>query len=563
MFERVARAVADAELRFGGPAEARRWEAEYLALLRTLSFLPNSPTLMNAGTALGQLSACFVLGIEDSMESIFDAVKRMALVQRTGGGTGFSFSALRAAGALLASTKGEASGPVSFMHIFDCATEHIMQGGRRRGANMGVLRVDHPDILDFVAAKRQEGRLRNFNLSVGVTDAFMLAVRDAGAIELMDPHTRHRRGRVPAREIFAAIVQAAWESGDPGLVFLDAVNRANPTPHLGRIEATNPCGETPLLPFESCNLGSINLARMLRERRGGSGEAGVDWARLDATVHRAVRFLDDVIEVTRYPDEDFARAAHATRKIGLGVMGFAEVLVRLGIPYASETAASLAYRIMRHVERAAHRASRSLASERGAFPEWSASTFARRGLPQRNATCTAIAPTGTIAIIAGTTSGIEPLFALAYRRRHVLGERTLIELTPLLAEHCRRHGIDERELSAVLAERGSIAEVPGVPAGLRELFATALEVTPRRHLAIQSVFQRHTDNAVSKTVNMPGSATPSDIADAYQHAWDLGLKGVTVYRYGSRENQVLELGTGETTFHYDHASRCDPTECRV
>jgi ribonucleoside-diphosphate reductase alpha chain len=560
LFARVARAVADAELRFGGPRDAVRWEEDFLRLMSTLDFLPNSPTLMNAGTEPGQLSACFVIPVDDSMDGIFDALKRMALVQRTGGGTGFSFSALRPAGALLGSTKGEASGPVSFMRIFDCATQHIKQGGRRRGANMGVLRVDHPDILAFVAAKRDQQVLENFNLSVGATDEFMQAVRTGDVYDLVDPQSGRCAGRLSARDVFTAIADAAWRSGDPGLLFLDAVNRANPTPSLGQVAATNPCGETPLLPCESCNLGSINLAHMVALR---AGHHVVDWTRLDDVVRSAVRFLDDVIEVNRYPGDEFARAARATRKIGLGVMGFAEMLIRLGIPYASDAGIALGERVMRRVARAADRASRHLAAERGVFPAWETSTFAARRLPRRNATCTAIAPTGTISILAGTTASIEPVFALAYRRRHVLGEETLVELTPLLREYGERQGADVAALLPALAARGMLRDVPGVPPRMQALFATALEIPARSHLAMQAAFQRHTDNSVSKTVNLPHDATASDVADTYWSAWELGLKGVTVFRYGSRATQVLELGSGEEAFHYDHASRCDPTECRV
>lgn len=568
MFARVARAVSDAELRFGGPTAAREWEERFAAVMQSLDFLPNSPTLMNAGTSLGQLSACFVLGIDDSIESIFEALKRLALVQRSGGGTGFSFSPLRPAGSLVASTKGAASGPVSFMRIFDSATENIKQGGRRRGANMGVLRVDHPDILDFIAAKREEGALRNFNLSVGVTDAFMDAVRAGRLVDLTDPHTRQHTTRVPAREIFDAIVDAAWRGGDPGLLFLDAVNRANPTPGLGPIEATNPCGETPLLPFESCNLGSINLAHLVTGdaqpgRDARHARRAMDWTRLDATVRMAVRFLDDVIEVGRYPEPEFTLAARRTRKIGLGVMGFAELLVRLGLSYDSDGAVSLARRIMRRISHTAHHASAELAADRGTFPAWPDSVLGRRGVARRNATCTAIAPTGTIGIIADTTSGIEPMFALAYRRRHVLGEQTLVELAPLVEQVCEARGVDVNALREGLLQHGSVRDVSGVPEDLRALFTTALEIPARRHLEIQAAFQTYTDNSVSKTVNLPHDATRDDVAATYRYAWELGLKGVTIYRYGSRASQVLELGTGEASYHYDHASRCDPTECRV
>jgi ribonucleoside-diphosphate reductase alpha chain len=560
LFRRVARAVADAELAYGGPSDAARYEEEFYHLMRSLEFLPNSPALMNAGTPLGQLSACFVIGVEDSMESIFGALKWMALVQRTGGGTGFSFSRLRPAGSLLESTRGEASGPVSFMKIFDAATEHIKQGGRRRGANMGILRVDHPDIMEFIDAKRKEGVLRNFNLSVGVTDAFMEAVRAGVDYDLVDPRTGKAVGRVAARAIFEAIAKAAWRGGDPGLVFLDAINRDNPVPHLGPIEATNPCGETPLLPFESCNLGSINLARLLL--RDGQ-DVRLDWERLDRTVALGVRFLDNVIEVNRYPGEPFERAARATRKIGLGVMGFAEILVWLGIPYDSQQAVAFAGQLMRRVARVAARASYELALARGTFPAWERSVFGRHNLPRRHATTTAIAPTGTISIIAGTTHSIEPLFALAYRRRHVLGDQTLVEVSPFVREAASRLGVDWNELLPLLATQGSLRGARGVSEEVRRLLATALEIPPSRHLEMQAAFQRHTENSVSKTVNLPADATANDVQNVYWRAWELGLKGVTIYRYGSRAEQVLELGSGEESYHYDHASRCDPSECRV
>jgi ribonucleoside-diphosphate reductase alpha chain len=548
LFERVAKAVAAAE------KERSRWEERFHALLAAGEFLPNSPTLMNAGTALGQLAACFVLPIDDSMESIFGALKEMALVQRTGGGTGFSFSRLRPRGDLVASTGGEASGPVSFMRIFDCATENIKQGGKRRGANMGVLAVEHPDILEFVAAKRAPGAFANFNLSVSVSDAFMEAAASGGSCELVHPRTGKPAGSLAAREVFGAIAGAAWESGDPGLVFRDAIARANPTPELGALEATNPCGEVPLLAYESCNLGSINLARLVLASRGGPV---FDWQHLDSVVADAVRFLDDVIEVGRYPLDAVAQATRRTRKIGLGVMGFAEALVRLGISYDSAEAERFAERVMHAIAEAAARASNVLAAERGVFPAW------RGGLPVRNATRTAIAPTGTIGIIAGTSASIEPLFALAYRRSGVLGGQTLQEVNPLLVEYLERHGLDRGRVMAAVLERGRLAAVEGVPQEAKRLFVTALEIPAERHLAIQAAFQRHVDNAVSKTINLPHDATPRDVARAYRRAWKLGLKGITVYRYGAKPAQVLELGAEEEPQHYDHASRCDPEECRL
>ncbi len=560
LFQRVAWAVAYAELLLDNATQAAHWRDEFYRLLSSLDFLPNSPTLMNAGTPMGQLSACFVLPIEDTMESIFEAVKQMALVQRTGGGTGFAFSRLRPRGDVVASTGGEASGPVSFMKVFDCATENIKQGGRRRGANMGVLRVDHPDIMEFVTAKLEESALRNFNISVGATDAFMEAVRQGQRYHLVHPGTGQAVGSLDAREVFHTIGECAWRTGDPGLLFLDTVNRANPTPHVGQIEATNPCGEVPLLPWEPCNLGSINLSRMLTRR---DGQAAIDWDRLAATVRAAIRFLDDVIEVNRYPVPEIERMARGNRKVGLGVMGFAEMLVHLGVSYDSDEAVALADRLMAFIAAEALAASQALAEERGVYPNWRGSVHEARGLRVRNATRTAIAPTGTISIIADTSASIEPLFALAYRRTGVLDGRTLLEVNPLLRQHLEYSGLDVEAIVRAVTERGSLKGASGVPEGTRRLFATALEVPPERHLQVQAAFQRHVDNSVSKTVNLPHDATPDDIRRIYMRAWELGLKGITIFRYGSKSAQVLELGAGEEAFHYDHASRCDPMECRI
>lgn len=559
LFESVARGVSYAELLLGNPRQASRWEEEFLGLLLSLDFLPNSPTLMNAGKALGQLSACFVLPVEDSMEGIFEALKQMALVQRTGGGTGFSFSRLRPKGDLVETTSGEASGPVSFMKIFDCATENIKQGGKRRGANMGVLRVDHPDIMEFIWAKKDGETLRNFNISVGVTDAFMKAVEADRSYDLLHPAGRIA-GSLRAREVFEAITEAAWLTGDPGLLFLDTINRSQPTPHLGEIEATNPCGEIPLLPFESCNLGSINLSHMLRSE---DGDTVLDWEKLRRTASVATRFLDDVIEVSKYPVPEIEHMTRGNRKIGLGVMGFADMLIRLGISYDSDEAAKTAEQIMQAISDEARRTSEELAMERGVFPHWKGSVHEKKGLRLRNAALTAIAPTGTIGMIAGTTPSIEPLFALAYRHSHVLEEETLPEPNPTFRAALVRRGIKPDRLMAEVAEKGQLKGVESVPEDIKSLFVTALEIPPSRHLQIQAAFQRHVDNSVSKTVNLSQEAAVRDVADAYRLAWEWGLKGITIYRYGSKSAQVLELGLGEEAIHYDHASKCDPEECKV
>ena len=560
MFQRVARGVAHAELLLGRRARAEHWEGVFLGMLRSLDFLPNSPTLMNAGTALGQLSACFVLPVPDTTESIFEALKHLAQIQRTGGGTGFSFSDLRPRSDIVASTAGKASGPVSFMEIFDCATEHIRQGGKRRGANMGVLRVDHPDIQAFIQAKEAGDRLGNFNLSVAVTDAFMDAVDRNDAYDLINPRTGEAVGSLNAGDVFLAIQQAAWKSGDPGLLFLDAIQQDNPTPHVGEIQATNPCGEVPLLPFESCTLGSINLSRMLREAQD---RAEIHWDKLRTTARHAVRFLDDVIEVNRYPFYELERMARGNRKIGLGVMGFSEMLIRLGVSYDSDRAVQLAESVMKAVSDEALEASKELAGERGVFQNWKGSVYEARGVKVRNATRTAVAPTGTIGILAGTSPSIEPLFALAYRRAHVLEEETLYEINPLFRERVQELGLDAQDLVNRVRETGRLSEVEGVPESVKALFVTALEVPFERHLRIQAAFQEHADNSVSKTVNLPEDATADDVGRVYRRAWELGLKGITVYRYGSRTGQVLELGADEQSFHYDHGARCDPEECKV
>jgi ribonucleoside-diphosphate reductase alpha chain len=560
LFKRVARAVAGAESLLGNGEEAGAWEERFLDALVHLDFLPNSPTLMNAGTPLGQLSACFVLPVEDSMEGIFDSLKLMALIQQSGGGTGFSFSRLRPRGALVASTGGNASGPVSFMRIFDCATENIKQGGKRRGANMGVLRADHPDIEEFIDAKLDGQSFASFNLSVGVPDAFMEAVIADRPWRLHHPRTGQTARTIPAVELFDRIARAAWQTGDPGMIFLDAINRVNPLPDLGPIEATNPCGEVPLLPCESCNLAAINLSHMVRREGGGFA---VNWKKLTDTARLGIRFLDNVIEVGRWPAPQVAAVARANRKVGLGVMGFAEVLILLGIPYASDQAVTLANELMCSLEGEALVASHGMAHERGVFPNWERSIYARQGLRLRNATRTSIAPTGTLSLLAGTSASIEPLFALAYRREHALDGQTLTELNPLFLRCARQRGFYSEQLVRDLLACGSLAGLEGVSPATRELFRTALEIAPEDHLRIQAAFQMHTDNAVSKTVNLPHAATVEDVAGIYRRAWELGLKGITVYRYGSRTEQVLQLGLGESSEEREHFARCDPHACKL
>lgn len=541
MFERVAAAVAGADLQYRGEAGAARSSEVFLEMMSGLEFLPNSPTLMNAGRDLGQLSACFVLPVEDSMEDIFQAVKNMALIHKSGGGTGFSFSRLRPRNDVVMSTSGIASGPVSFMTVFDAATETVKQGGTRRGANMGILRVDHPDIVEFVHAKENYERLNNFNLSVALTGAFMDALDEGGAFELVNPKTGEASGRLDARELMDEIATTAWKSGEPGVIFLDRINEKNPTPAVGEIESTNPCGEQPLLPYESCNLGSINLSLLARD--AGSGP-GVNWSRLEFLTREAVHFLDNVIDIGRYPLEQIGRITRENRKIGLGVMGFADLLTKLGIPYDSEDALSAAGEVMSFISTVAGEASRALAAERGPFANFDRSTFARDGLqPQRNATVTTIAPTGSISIIANCSSGIEPLFAVAYERRVLDGER-LLEIHPEFLRVARERGFASDELVEKVVESGCVRGLSLVPEDVRLVFVSAHEVAPEWHVRMQAAFQEHTDNAVSKTVNLPQDASVSDVEELYMLAYRLGCKGVTMYRYGSRPSQVLYRGHG-------------------
>ncbi len=532
LFWRVARAVAEAESTFDPTANIQEWENEFFDAMSSLEFLPNSPTLMNAGTDLGQLSACFVLPVEDSIPDIFDALKHAAIIHQSGGGTGFSFTRLRPEGDLVRSTKGIASGPVSFMRIFDMATGVMKQGGRRRGANMGILRADHPDISQFILAKKEEAAFANFNLSVAATDAFMEAVSTGAKWPLINPRTGTETRLVKADDIFDMIVNNAWLTGEPGLVYLDEINRHNPTPQLGAMEATNPCGELPLLPYESCNLGSINLARMVA---GGK----VKWERLREVVRIAIRFLDNVVEVNAFPLEATKRITLGNRKVGLGVMGLADALVELNIPYDSEEALDMAERIMQALSEEARRASAELAVERSPFPNFAGSAHDRASATElRNASLISIAPTGSISIIASCSSGIEPLFALAYVR-NVMDQARLFEVNPCFERVARERGFFSQALMREVAQKGTLKGIDAVPEDVKRTFVTDYDIEPEWHVRMQAAFQGYTDNSVSKTVNLPSHASPEDMRRVYRLSYDLGCKGITAYRYGSRKRQVL------------------------
>jgi len=532
MFWRVAREIAKVERNYVPEAEVHRTSEAFYQMMVSLDFLPNSPTLVNAGLPGGQLAGCFVLPIEDSMESIFGTLKDMALIQKSGGGTGFSFSRLRPRNDLIESTRGKSSGPVSFMRLYDYACQTNRLGGVRSGANMGVMRFDHPDILEFIEAKNNQNSLQTFNISVAVTDYFVDCVRRSAEYPLINPHTRQETGRLNARHVFDTIVKSAWKTGDPGLVFLDVINRSNPTPLVGEIEATNPCGEQPLLPYESCNLGSINVARFVRDGQ-------IEFERLQGIVHLAVRFLDDVVDVNHYPIPQIEERTKANRKIGLGIMGFADMLVLLGIPYDSVEAVRIGKQLMAFISCEAHVESSRLAEMKGSFPNYAMSVFPDKGAKMRNATLTTIAPTGTISLIANCSSGIEPLFAICYVRQ-MLGEQKDFAMHPLFEGLAGKH-LDEN-LRSRISESGSVQDVREVPERVRQLFVTAHDIDPVWHVRMQAAFQEHIDSAVSKTVNLRRDATPEEIAKIYLLAHELGCKGITVFRDGSREDQVLRPG---------------------
>jgi ribonucleoside-diphosphate reductase alpha chain len=539
MFWRVAINIAEAERLYNHSSSTEELSEIFFRMMVSLDFLPNSPCLMNAGRDLQQLAACFVLPVEDSLDSIFETVKQTALIHQSGGGTGFSFSRLRPKYDAVQSTGGVASGPTSFMRVFNMATEVIKQGGTRRGANMGVLRVDHPDIMEFITIKRKPDEMANFNLSVGLTKEFMEALEKDGEYSLINPRTKKEVGRQKAREVFEAIINAAWETGDPGVLFLDRINEANPTPQIGEMESTNPCGEVPLLPYEPCVLGSINLSHMVKER---NGKSEADFGKIKKTVRDAVHFLDNVVDMNQYPLPQIAHMAKGNRKIGLGVMGLAHFFIRLGIPYNSPKALEVARGVMSFIQHQARERSMELAEERGVFPNFLGSIYSRNGMRVRNATVTTIAPTGTLSLIANCSSGIEPLFAIQYFRRALEGMEFQIT-DPLFLELGEKEGFLTSDLMKAISEGASLRDLPDVPQHIKDLFITTFEIPPLWHIKIQAAFQEYTDNAVSKTINFPRDATKEDVKEAYLLAYREKCKGITIYRSGSKAGQVLVCGT--------------------
>ncbi|MDR1928542.1 MAG: vitamin B12-dependent ribonucleotide reductase [Endomicrobium sp.] len=538
LFYRVAKTVASADKIYNSNADIKCLTNEFYVIMASLDFLPNSPTLMNAGSTLQQLSACFVLPIDDSINSIFETLKNTAIIHKSGGGTGFSFSKLRPNQDIVKTTLGVSSGPVSFMQVFNAATEAIKQGGRRRGANMGILRVDHPDILEFIVCKDKNNSLNNFNISVAITNEFMNAVEKNEFYNLYNPRNGKIFNKLNAKEVFDKIVNQAWKNGEPGIIFIDTINNKNPIHNIALVESTNPCGEQPLLPYESCNLGSINLGHFVK-----NGE--IDWIRLEKIIRISVHFLDNVIDVNDYPIKEIEKVTRSNRKIGLGVMGWADLLLHLGIPYGSEKSLILAKKTMQFIQVKSHEFSEELATIRGAFPNFKKSIYSN-GKPIRNATTTTIAPTGTIGIIASASSGIEPLFAIVYKRLNCLdGNEEMYEINPIFAKIAKEKEFYSQELIAKIARQGSISEFKEIPNEIREVFITSHDITFLEHVKMQAAFQEFTDNAVSKTINFPNSATNEDVKRAYVLSYKIGCKGITVYRDGSREKQVLNIDNKE------------------
>lgn len=531
LFRRVANFIASAE-----SLEQEVWANRFYQIMSDLLFLPNSPTLMNAGLPNGQLSACFVLPVEDSLGSIFTTLKDMALIHQSGGGTGYNFSKLRPHGDLIKMSGGVSSGPLAFIKIYDTATEHVRQGGKRRGANMGILNVDHPDIEDFVKAKSVGNNLQNFNLSVGISDEFMKAVKTDENWELINPRTKKVTKTIKAKGLWDLIVAQAWATGDPGLILLDTINRYNPVPKEGPIQSTNPCGEVPLFEYESCNLGSINLFKMARQE---NGIWGIDWIILETTVKTAIRFLDNVISVNHYLLPRIEKATKNNRKVGLGVMGWAELLALLNLPYASDEAVALAEKVMQFVQAKSYEASKELAEDRGVFPNWEKSVHYPNSC-LRNATCNSIAPTGSISVIADTSYSIEPLYALAYERVGILENETQMEINPVFVMKMKQLGLWDEKLKNEVMAQGSIQHLGTLPITLKKVFETSLEIPWEYHLLHQKAFQKYTDNAVSKTINLSQGTNKETISEIYWTAWEYGLKGITVYRDGSKANQVLQ-----------------------